>query len=147
MRSNGGQTRLLSFASWSSDVGRISKDGFRASWLTYDFIGPCICAKPLLSFFHLAVDNSCRVNLKEIRHRFMKGYSIGAFCPALGIHNPFTDHSDINRTLVVVCATNRIFEYRFDEDSSSGWQWRGVYEWDMAEPIPKFVWAKDVLLT
>lgn len=66
--------------------------------------------------------------------------------PALGIDDPAPDQGDINRTFVVVCATNRIFKYPFDKDPSFGWQWRGVYEWDMAEPLPKFVWTKDVLL-
>ena len=147
MRSNGRQTRLLSFGVGRGEPGVISKDGFKATWLTYEFIGPRIGAKTLSSFFDLAEDNSCRVNLKEIRHRFMRGYLIGTLLrPASGIDKPASDQGDINRTLVVVCATNRIFKYPFEKDTRFHWRWRGVYEWDMAEPLPKFVWTKDVLL-
>ena len=147
MRSNGRQTRLPSFSVGHSQYGGISKDGFRANWLMYDFIGPRIGAKTLSSFFDLAEDNSCQVNLKEIRNRFLRGYLMGTLLrPALGIDDLAPDQGDINRTLVVVCATNRIFKYPFEKDTSFRWRWRGVYEWDMAEPLPKFVWTKDVLL-
>ena len=147
IRSNGRQTRLLSFSVGGGQYGGISKDGFKANWLMYDFIGSRIGAKTLSSFFDLAEDNSCQVNLKEIRNRFLRGYLMGTLLrPALGIDDPAPDQGDINRTLVVVCATNRIFKYPFDKDPSFGWQWRGVYEWDMAEPLPKFVWTKNILL-
>ncbi len=42
------------------------------------------------------------------------------------------------RTAVVGCL--------WEKDERIHWRWRGVYEWDMVEPLPKFVYTKDVLL-
>ena len=134
-----------------STVGIILKDGFSANWFMYDFIGPRIGAKALSSYFDIDMepeDNSCRVNLQEVRHRFLRGYLWGALLRPGNTHDwkPTPDRGDINRTLVVVCGTNRRFGCPLDKNDDIYWRWRGVYEWDMAEPLPKFEWIKDVLL-
>ena len=70
MRSNGPQTRLLSFDGLDSEMGLVVKDGFMARWQMYDFIGPCIGASRLSSFFDIDLqptDKSCPANLREVR--------------------------------------------------------------------------------
>ena len=150
--SNGPQTRLLAFDGSDSDVGLIVKDGFLAQWLMYDFTGPCIGIKRFSSFMDLDVkpdDESCPANLRKIRHRFLKGYLWGALLRPVdnrSYSNPARYRGDMSKTVVVVCATNKRIGCLWDKDERVHWRWRGVYEWDMAEPLPKFVFTKDVLL-
>lgn len=151
MRSNGRQNRLLAFGGEDSEAGIIWKDGFRANWFMYDFIGPCIGAKRLSSLFDIDMapeDNSSRANLQAIRHRFLRGYLWGALLRPISseARKPAPDRGNINRTSVVVCATNRRFRCPLEKNDEICWRWRGVYEWDMAEPLPKFVRINDVLL-
>ena len=151
MRSNGHQTRLLAFDGEDSTVGLIRKDGFSARWLMYDFTGTCIGVKRLSSLLDIDMepeDKSCRANLREIRHRFLRGYLWGALLRPIrpDSHRPVQDRGDSSRTLVVVCATNRRFLCPWEKDVDIYWRWRGVYEWDTAEPLPRFVEIEDVLL-
>ena len=151
-RSNGRQARLLALGGMDSWPGLIREDGFSASWLMYDFIGHRIGAKRFSSFLDVVMapeDKSCRANLQEIRHRFLRGYLWGALLRPLngsGAGKPAPDRGDSSRILVVVCATNRRFRWPFEKDDEIRWRWRGVYEWDMAEPLPTFVKTDDVLL-
>ncbi len=151
VRSNGRQTSLLAFDGEDSDAGRIGKDGFRAHWFMYDFTGYCIGAKTLSSHLDIDMepeDNSCRANLQEIRRRFLRGYLWGALLrpSSAGAHGPVLDRGDSNRTLVVVCATNGRYRFPLQKDDEIYWRWRGIYEWDMAEPLPNFVRILDILL-
>ena len=151
MRSNGHQTSLVAFDGVDSDVGRIRKDGFRAHWFMYDFTGYCTGARRLSSYLDIDMepeDNSCRANLQEIRRRFLRGYLWGALLrPSSSVaHRPILDRGDSNRTLVVVCATNKRYRFPLQKDDEIYWRWRGIYEWDMAEPLPNFVRIRDVLL-
>lgn len=151
MRSNGPQTRLLAFGGEDSEAGLMKKEGFRAHWLMYDFVGPCVGAKRLSSFLDIDIepdDNSCRANLREIRHRFLRGYLWGALLRPLShrADKPTPDRGDISRAMVIVCATNRRFRCPAETDDRIFWKWRGVYEWDMAEPLPTFVKVQDILL-
>ena len=151
MRSNGQQTRLLSFDGLDSEVGLVVKDGFLARWYMYDFIGPCIGARRLSSFFDVEMqpdDKSCPANLREIRHRFLKGYLWGALLRPVSQtkSNPVQYRGDTAKTLVVVCASNKRIGCIWEKDDRIHWRWRGVYEWDMAEPLPKFVLTDEVLL-
>ena len=152
MRPNGRRTRFLAFGGEdSSNVGHVRKDGFSARWLMYDFTGPCIGIKRLSTFLNIDMepeDKSCQANLREIRHRFLRGYLWGAILLPVSSdsHRPVQDRGDSSRTLVVVCATNRRFLCPLENDVEIYWRWRGVYEWDTAEPLPKFVEVEDVLL-
>ena len=128
MRSNSRQFRWLAFGGEDSQVGLIRKDGFRAHWLMYDFVGPCIGANRFSTFLDVDMepeDNSCRSNLQEIRHRFLKGYLWGALLRRIssseGAFKLALDRGDINRTLVVVCATNRRFNWSFEKDDKIHW--------------------------
>ena len=152
MRSHGPQIRLLAFDGSDSETGLVVRDGFMAQWLMYDFIGPCIGVKKLSSFMDVDVspDNkSCPKNLREIRHRYLKGYLWGALLRPVESRtysNPVRYRGDTSLMLVVVCATNKRIGCPWETDDRIHWRWRGVYEWDMAEPLPKFVFTSDVLL-
>ena len=153
MRANGPQTqtRLLGFDGQDSDPGIIRKDGFLANWYMYDFIRPYIGVKRLSSWLDIDLepeDESCADNLHEIRRRFLRGYLWGAILRPWSkrTDEPAPDRGDTNTTLVVVCATNRRFRCPGETDVMIRWQWRGVYEWNMAEPLPKFVLVHDLLL-
>lgn len=151
-RSNGPKTRLLAFDGTDSQLGQVIKDGFLAEWLMHDFIGPCIGVKRLSSLLDIDVmptDQSCRANLREVRSRFLKGYLWGALLRPINnrtYKDPAPNRGDMSKTLIIVCATNRRFRCPWETDDRIHWHWRGVYEWDMAEPLPKFILTKDVLL-
>ena len=151
-KSTGPQTRLLAFDGSESEAGLVVKDGFLAQWLMYDFVGRCIGIKRFSQCMDLGLetsDNSCPSNLREIRHRFLRGYLWGALLRPVdsrSYNNPAQYRGDMSKTLVVVCATNKRVGCIWEMDERIHWHWRGVYEWDMAEPLPKFVFTKDVLL-
>lgn len=152
IRSHGPKVRLLAFDGTESESGLVTRDGFLAKWLLYDFIGTCTGANKMSSILKIDVhsdDQSCRANLREIRHRYLKGYIWGALLRPIDINtyrDPAPNRGDTSKTLVVVCATNKRFNWPWETDDRIHWQWRGVYEWDMAEPLPKFVNTQDVLL-
>lgn len=152
MRSNGPKTRMLAFDGMESDRGIIEKDGFLAPWLIYDFIGPCIGVKKLSSFLEINMqpnDGLCQANLREIRRRYMKGYLWGAILrpiDARAYKKPVAYRGDTSKLLVAVCATNKRFMCPGEKDDRIHWQWKGVYEWDMAEPLPEFALERNVLL-
>ena len=151
MRANDLQTRLLAYDGDDSEVGLIRKDGFLAHWFMYDFVGPCIGVRGLSSFLDIDMEpenSSCRANLREIRHRFLRGYLWGALLRPIsqGAEEPAPDRGDFSRALMIVCASNRRFRCPLEKDLEIHWRWRGVYQWDMAEPLPKFVKVWDILI-
>ena len=152
MRSNGPQMRLLAFDGSDSETGLVVKDGFLAQWLMYDFTGPCIGIKKFSSFMNVEMepdDELYLANLREIRHHFLRGYLWGALLRPVdnrSYANPALYRGDTSKTLVVVCATNKRVVCPWEKDERIHWRWRGVYEWNMAEPLPKFVYTTDVLL-
>ena len=152
MRINGPQIRLLAYDGTESDSGLIEKDGFVAPWLMYDFTGSCIGAKGLSSIMEIDLppeNKSCSANLREIRRRYLKGHLWGALLRPIASRSyskPAAYRGDTSKTLVVVCATNKRFMYPGERDERIHWRWKGVYEWDMAEPLPKFVLVRKVLL-
>ena len=53
---------------------------------------------------------------------------------------PAVDKKDVSRILVVVCGSNE-----FPHDGAA-WEWRGVHEWDVREPLPNFKYKEQILL-
>lgn len=152
-RSNGPTSRLLAFDGMESEAGLIRTDGFQARWFMYDFVGHSRVAELLSLVPGIDVqpyDRSCSSNLRSIRHRYLEGYRWGALLRPLksqSSHNPAPNRGDLGTTLVIVCATNKRWSLPWrDEDDRIHWKWRGVYEWDMIEPLPHFVIVEDVLL-
>ncbi|KAI4110549.1 MAG: hypothetical protein LQ345_006979 [Seirophora villosa] len=150
---DGPQTRLLAYDGAESEVGQIQKDEFFARGLMYDFTGSCVGARTLSSLLKVDVDPehpSYHGNLQAIRHRYLRGFCWGALLrpptPSI-INDDIASHrSDARRILVVVCATNKRLIWPWDKDDLIRWRWRGVYEWDRAEPLPVFTRTEDILI-
>lgn len=157
-RSDSSKRRFLAFDGYESEMGRITKDGFEASWFLYDFVGPCMCAKRLSSILDIDVDHedqACHTNLQIIRRRYLRGYLWGALLRPLDAsssRNPAPNRGDSSKIMVAVCATNLRTCWTWGDkfgigDDKIRWTWRGVYEWDMAEPLPKFRRTSEVILS
>lgn len=150
-RANGPKSRLLAFDGVESSGGSVEKDGFFAPWFMYEFVGACPGAKSLCSMLNIdvdPVDDSCSANLREVRRRYLKGYLCGALLHPVrsGYSRLAPNRDDTSKTMFVVCATNSRWQFPWQKDARLHWQWRGVYEWDMAESLPKFLVEQDFLL-
>lgn len=145
-RANSPQARLLAYDAVESETGIIQKDGFLARWITYEFTGSCVGAKMLSSIFRTQLKPehpSCYGNLQTIRRRYLRGFCWGALLIPDGfggkIRKSLAHRGDARRVFMIVCATN-LYRRRlpWEKDFVMRWRWRGVYEWDMAEPLPEF---------
>ena len=145
-------TRYLAYDGSESDNGSVQSAGFLANWLAYDFTGPCIGSKLLSSIANINIapeQRWYRNNMRTIRSRYLRGYCWGALLRPInrrGNFLPAINRDDVRRILLVVCASNHRLTVRCDTDVSIPWKWRGVYEWDMAEPLPKFTLWQHVLI-
>ncbi|MCJ1425988.1 hypothetical protein MMC29_003889 [Sticta canariensis] len=145
-------SRLLSHDGRGSIAGSITEDGFEANWLLYDFVGLGMAARAIatISRLDLGSEKLCHRNIRKIRDKYLKGYRWGALLrpiKALGLREPAQNPADSSKIMVVVCATNdRVSFIRSPKDDRIFWEWKGIYEWDLTEPLPKFVVIKDVLI-
>lgn len=148
---DGTKTRLLALDGTESEGGSITKDGFMAKWLMYDFVGGLIGARAVSSFIKVEVDpvdDRCQVNLRRIRQRYLRGFLWGAILRPVDSRkygDPAPSRSD-QKSLVVVCATNKRCTCPFSQDDRIFWTWRGVYEWDTREPLPNLMLTSEVLI-
>lgn len=136
-------TRLLAYDDGESWPGTIRKDGFLARWRMYEFTGKCAGARILSALGRIELDPENPAysgNLQTIRHRYLKGFCWGVLLrpSGPGSRDPGLHRSDGRRILMIVCATNHRQRWPWDEDDLIRWRWRGVYEWDRAEPLPDF---------
>lgn len=125
----------------TSKVGLITPEGLRADWL-FCRLGSLSMAASKLPLGGKVLRFS---NLQFIRKKFLSKYQWGALLRPLRAnepieHIPATNQEDVTRVLVVVCGTND-----FPEDDTA-WEWRGVHEWDLREPLPTFKYKKQILL-
>ncbi|MCJ1454181.1 hypothetical protein MMC28_004532 [Mycoblastus sanguinarius] len=157
-------SRLLSYDGTESEAGTVTRDGFKAKWLIYEFNGPRLYLKvvsigtglhlrAISSFIGLSSDPEKTlypVNMHKIRHKHMNNYRWGALLRPINnrtYNSPVQNRGDSTKILVVVCATNVRWHWRTsNKDDRIFWEWRGVYEWDMTEPLPKFTMTPDVIL-
>ena len=148
---NGTTSRLLALDGTESVSGSITKDGYLATWLTYDLIGNLIGARTASTWLEgeiSPVDDRCEVNLRRIRHRYLRGYLWGMILrPAYNrAYKDPAPSSSNEKTLLAVCATNFRYTFGCNGDERIFWTWRGVYEWDNTEPLPHLVLTEEVLL-
>lgn len=142
-RPNNPQRRLLPYDGVESVLGTIKKDGFLASWLGYEFTGSCVGAR-LSTYLKIQFGSehpSYYGNLQTIRRRYLRGFYWGVLLRPESRTRPgdlATYRGDAVRTLVIVCATNHLSLWPWEKDDVVRWIWRGVYEWDRAEPLPEF---------
>lgn len=152
-RLDGSKYRLLPMNGTEFDGGVITEDGFRSMWLMYDFPGGMTGSGLLSSMFKLnngQVESRCQENLNRVRQRYLQGYLWGALLRPVEIATDLKSidtvkHRNNNgRTLLAVCATNKRWislrrdGFRPAMDKRMIGTWRGIYEWDMVEPLPQF---------
>lgn len=150
-------SRLLIHGGVESGSGTITRDGLLADWLMYEFAEPGMArmmsrAMATIGYMELGSEKFCRSNMSRIRKKYLKGYRWGCLLRPIryrvdagaGRYEPVVNYVDTSKILVVVCAVkNRIFSLR---DRRVLWEWKGIYEWDLTEPLPKLERTKDVLL-
>ena len=144
-------SRFLVFDAGDSDYGRITADGLRATWLLYHFPGTGAGAKANSIIKSLASADSnetCDWNLECIRRKFLKGYRWGALLRPIKSNTydrPLAYRGDASKTLAAVCATNDgVNTWDKTKKNKIFWIWRGVYEWDPREPLPRFRTHEEV---
>ncbi|KAL9632444.1 MAG: hypothetical protein Q9164_005317 [Protoblastenia rupestris] len=144
--------RLQAFDGYGSDNGLISEDGFRATWLMHGLTGGLKGSKAICSKLNVELqqpeDNHCGRNLRLIRERFLKTYVWAALLRPLSdqVNDPAMYRGDASKTLVAVCATNKIVQWPWNKDDNVFWTWLGVYEWDLTEPLPQFTRFQNVYI-
>lgn len=144
-----------------SATGWITPDGLVADWLLWKFDNTTIGQSK---------DNKARQrNLAKIITRFLQGYRWGALLDGIeGRENPELglwwedDGGRMRRPIFVVCGTNEIdgpvretyISNGYDQNGAKwdkncnavGWEWRGIYAWDEAEPVPEMAVTKMFLI-
>lgn len=147
-------TRILAFDGSDSDTGLISPEGFSAPWWFFDFVGPYPGSAKLSNLLNIEVnpeDTACRRNLSAIRRTYLKGCIWGALLRPINATTSRQSTSyrgDSSKTIVAVCGTNlrvQFYMVRKPEDQTECWHWKGLYQWDMSEPLPKFTRAHVLL--
>ena len=154
-----------------SESGLITVNGLVADWLLCKINGTgflntanAIAAR----LWKQSLESRCPQNLARIRERYLRGYRWGAILwPLQEQYGRYSnrwweDGSRSRETILVVCATNEAkgsvvekYTYndtiptkgKWDENSEAvGWEWRGIYLWDDAEPLPQWRRAKKFLI-
>ena len=150
--------------------GLVTVDGLVADWLLFKFDGHSswLTAKSILSkVWTQSSDVQYSHNLAKIRARYLRGYRWGAIlCPieeeGIGFDHWWDEGGRLRRTVLAVCATNELNgtvaeKYTFNGTVPTrpkwdcnreivGWEWRGIYVWDDAEPLPQLRPAKKFLI-
>lgn len=141
------------FDGGDSGKGQVTPDGLVADWWIWNFDSTVLWQQS---------DTKCLRNLSRITAQFLQGYRWGAvlcplqengYAPEGTTSTWWEDGGRLRRTIIVVCGTNEmdgsvVETYTFnstdrrktkwDKNSEAmGWEWRGVYAWDDAEPLPK----------
>ena len=136
------QTKALSmgFNDTGSELGEITSDGLKARWLFYQ-MGRSKRAVAKIPFSERMLPFS---NIRLIWKTYLLDYKWGALARAEEANTvmdpyPAPNREDVSSVLVVICGTN-------DSPSDDvAWEWKGVYEWDSREPLPKFTSKSNVL--
>lgn len=148
------KTRILAFDGSDSAVGSISSEGFTAPWWFYDFVGPYPGNATISNILGVKVnpeDAAYRRNLSRIRRTYLKGCLWGALLRpirATTSRQSTAYRGDSSKTYVAVCGTNKRVQFyivREPEDQVESWQWKGLYQWDMSEPLPRSKRAEVLL--
>lgn len=136
------QPRSMGIDQQSSEVGRITAEGLKADWL-FCRLGGLSTAMSKLPLGRRAFNVS---NVRSIRKKFLQNHQWGALLRPLVANGsidllPAMNQEDASRILVVVCGANE-----FPHGGDATWEWRGVHEWDLREPLPAFQYQKNILL-
>lgn len=160
---------LNGFEGEGSHIGFITAAGLVADWLLFEIDGTgfgAIVNSVASRLWAKSSDPKCPHNLARIRARYLQGYRWGAIlCPLQEMPDFLSwwkDGGTLRRTIVVVCGTNEMngsvaesythnnslpTQGHWDENGEvAGWEWRGTYMWDDAEPLPQFRKVKKFLI-
>ena len=124
----------------SSEIGMITADGLRANWLF------CKLSRLKMTVSKLPLDNRVLpfANIGSIREVYLRNYKWGALLRPLLANQldyvPAPNREDDSKTLVVVCGTND------PPNDDAAWEWKGVHEWDLKDPLPIFTYKRNILL-
>ena len=130
--------RSMGINAITSEVGMITDEGLKARWLFYK-LGRLKMAASKLPLGRRVLHFS---NVEIICKTFLQDYQWGALLRPLKAYEdvPAINQEDMSRILVVVCGTND------DPHDGAAWEWRGVHEWDVREPLPTFKYEEQILL-
>lgn len=107
--------------------GVMTPEGLRAKWLLHKFP-----SSPANSAPHLP-------RIAEISSRYLQNYTWGALlrpCSINGPRNiPARYRGNAQGPLLAICAST----------DGQGWEWKGVYDWGISDPLPDFEFT-DLLL-
>ncbi|KAG6990974.1 hypothetical protein G7Y79_00059g091590 [Physcia stellaris] len=141
-KSDGSKYRLLATVGRNSTRCRITKDGLDSEWRMYTFGGGFKCFKLMSYLYRLhTVPEELRYqnNLHYIRQTYLRGYDYGALLRPTGdAWDPIDYRSNAGRIIVAVCGAKERRSWTGERDNRSFWTWRGIYEWDDTERLPKF---------
>ncbi len=156
------------------ESGYITTDGLVADWLLCRVDGTGFWSMMNSTAARLWKQSESQYprNLARIRSRYLQGYRWGAILLPLEETNGgnrqepgctwWEEGSRSRRTVLVVCGTNEpkgsvVEKYtynssiptkgKWDENGEAvGWEWRGIYMWDNAEPLPPCRKARKLLV-
>ena len=133
--------RSMGYNGRAAEVGLITDEGLKAKWLFHK-LGRLKMTVSKLPLGRSVLGFS---NVEIIRKTFLQEYQWGALLRPLKAFEPLdympaVNEEDVSRILVVVCGTND-----FPHDGAA-WEWRGVHEWDVREPLPTFKYKEQILL-
>ncbi|KAL9044841.1 MAG: hypothetical protein Q9214_002051 [Letrouitia sp. 1 TL-2023] len=135
--------RILSYDGSDGDRSFITSEGLRGEWFMYLFIGGN--KRTALSRLPLVSKTPRSLNLRIIRKRYLRRYTWGALLRPVSAYtsrSSITDRQDMTRVLLVVCGSPGTD----DDKKPMLWDWRGVYQWDMTEPLPKLDLTSEVFI-
>ena len=159
---------LDGFDGGPSESGFITVDGLVADWWLCKIDGTnswSVINSIAARLRKQSPESQCPRNLTKIRERYLQGYRWGAILwPIQNVSGDawWESGSRLRQTILVVCGTNEtkgavVEKYiynnsvptkvKWDENREAvGWEWRGVYMWDDAEPLPRWRKAKKFLV-
>lgn len=138
--SNHDQSYHMAFDGVEGDCGYISGKGFSAFWLIYEFDGG---RRKRFNFNTWNPRNFLTpgsINIQRVCTLHLQKYRNGVILRPIfnsAYDTPADYRGDFDGILVAVCGSN---------DYGNTWEWKGVYEWDTAEPLPTFTRSRERLL-
>lgn len=137
---NNDQSYHLAFDGAESEYGNISAKGFSAFWLIYEFNGGRRKRLHFSTWNPKKLLTSGSINIQRVCTLYLQKYRNGVILRPISdptFDTPAEYRGDFDGILVAVCGSN---------DNGNSWEWKGVYEWDTAEPLPKFTRSRERLL-
>ena len=155
-------------------LGWITVDGLVADWRLCKFNGPgswSMVKSMAARLRKQCPESQCPRNLAKIRDRYLQGYRWGAILWPLEGPDAgrwWQGSRSLGESSLVVCGSKETngsvverytYDVKWDENTrtyskgrwdenkeATGWEWRGVYLWDEAEPLPHMQEAKKLLI-